>query len=92
MQYVVPILVILHVLPGAFWLGATGVLARLGAYGAGLNSGRHRPNSVPSRFWAGWHCGLRNSAFVGEPDQLLVLALSQLLWLRLCSEDRLAKC
>jgi hypothetical protein len=28
---------VLHVLPGAFWFGATGVLARLGPGGAALN-------------------------------------------------------
>jgi hypothetical protein len=37
MQYLVPTLVVLHVLPGAFWFGATGVLARLGARGASLD-------------------------------------------------------
>jgi hypothetical protein len=36
MQYLVPTLVVVHVLPGAFWFGATGVLARLGPRGAAL--------------------------------------------------------
>jgi hypothetical protein len=37
MRYLIAALVILHVLPGAFWFGATGVLANLGSQGASLN-------------------------------------------------------
>ena len=36
MQLLIPTLIVLHVLPAAFWFGVTGVLARLGPEGAAL--------------------------------------------------------
>jgi hypothetical protein len=36
MSIILPILIVLHVVPGVFWAGSTFVLARLGAGGANL--------------------------------------------------------
>ena len=61
MDYLIPILLILHILPATFWLGVSGVLSNLGESGASLPL--RRPQTVSaiaamlmgSALWAKLH-------------------------------------
>ncbi len=74
MRFFVPLVLVLHVLPAAFWLGVTGVLSNLGVKGAAMPMRKPQLASSISAILFGtllWSL-LHRSTF-GTPEQMLAV-------------------